>query len=471
MKFKKKTAIQKDSIRHEHTKVFDISNDALHAYPTKSADFNDQSLVMAFADGSMLVCDMLKNRDETAVALKMEDYKKAKQLIDANILLYLDGSIDQLHKSGEKVLQKIITLIELGKIEEAVGEAKPFMDSEAFSEQFTAYMSQRSEMAQFVEAVDTKNFTTAYVLAEKYEYIKELKKYRQLEEFWHKCFNEAKNMIAKNPNDSASKIRAKGLLQSFLSVSSKQKSIKNLLENAIVFFQADTFVREKKFIQFFKLCEEHEFLEDTKIYNKVISITQLLLANVNKSVQQKDYKNAVLTARRLLSFTPVKEETSKHIKEIRVIEKFNIATQKNNLLSTFSLVKENSFLENLLEYKSIMENFDKTNAYAKEHAISGDIQKTFNTMDEYMSIDYLKDHIAFTIKLAYLNSIPSVSQEASINWKKTFVNYIELYGKDQELKNIAIENGVLDIYESIQEDENCKGYKDKAFKERVVALA
>ncbi|HIP03349.1 MAG TPA: hypothetical protein EYG75_07525 [Campylobacterales bacterium] len=151
MKFKKKTAIQKDSIRHEHAKVFDISNDALHAYPTKSADFNDQSLVMAFADGSMLVCDMLKNRDETAVALKMEDYKKAKQLIDANILLYLDGSIDQLHKSGEKVLQKIITLIELGKIEEAVGEAKPFMDSEAFSEQFTAYMSQRSEMTQFVE--------------------------------------------------------------------------------------------------------------------------------------------------------------------------------------------------------------------------------------------------------------------------------------------------------------------------------
>jgi WD40 repeat protein len=435
-----------------------------------SADFSEQALLMAFADGSILVCDMLKNRDETTVALKMEDYQKAKQLIDANILLYLDGSIDELHKSGERVLQKIITLIELGKIDEAVTEAEPFIDNEAFSEQFTAYMSQRSEIAQFVEAVDTKNFTTAYVLAEKYLHIRELKKYKQLEEFWHKCFNNAKNTIAKNPNDSASKIRAKGMLQSFLSVSSKQKSIKNLLENSIVFFQADSFVREKKFIQFFKLCEKHEFLEETKIYNKVISITQLLLANVNKAVQQKDYKNAVLTARRLLSFAPVKEEASKHIKEIRVIEKFNTATQEKNLFSTFSLVHENDFLENLLEYKSIMKNFDKTNEYAKEHAVSGDIQKTFNTMDEYMSIDYLKDHIAFTIKLAYLNAIPSVSQKESINWKKTFVNYIELYGKDQELKNIAIENGVLDIFESIHEDENYKGYKDKDFKENVVAL-
>ncbi len=436
-----------------------------------SADFSSQSLLMAFADGSMLVCDMLKNRDETSVALKMEDYKKAKQLIDSNILLYLDGSIDELHKSGAKVLKQIITLIELGKIEEAVSAAEPFLDNEEFSEQFSLYMSQRSEIAQFIEAIEAKNFTTAYKLADEYEYIQELKKYQQLEEFWYKCFNEAKNMIAKNPNDGAAKIRAKGKLQSFLNVSSKQKSIKNLLENTVVFFQADTFVREKKFIQFFKLCEEHKFLEDTKVYNKVISITQLLLANVNKSLQQKDYKNAILTARRLLSFTPVKEEASKHIKEIRVIEKFNIATQEKNLLSTFSLVHENEFLENLLEYKTIMKNFDKTNEDAKEHAVSGDIQQTFCAIDEYMDIDYLKDHIAFTLKLAYLNSIPSVSQEKSVNWKKTFVNYIELYGKDQELKNIAIENGVLDIYESIQEDENCKGYKDKSFKEGVVALA
>jgi len=435
-----------------------------------SVDFSEQSLLMAFADGSMLIGDMLKNRDEALVAIKMEDYKKAKRLIDSNILLYLDGSIDKLHENGKKVLEKIITLIELGKVEEAISEADPFLDDEEFSEQFSSYMSQCSEMAQFVKAIDAKNFTLAYKLADKYKYIKELKKYQQLEEYWYKCFNEAKNIIAKNPNDSAQKIRAKGMLQNFLNVSSKQKSIKNLLENSTVFFQADTYVREKKFIQFFQLCEKYDFLEDTKVYNKVMSITQLLLTNINKAVQQKDYKNAILTARRLLSFMPVKEEASKYIKEIRVIEKFNIAAQEKNLLSIFTLIHENKFLENLLEYKTIMKNFEKTNEYAKEHAISGNIEETFNTIDEYMYIDYLKDHIAFTVKLAYLNSVPLVSQAKSINWKKTFENYIELYGKDQELKNIAIENGVLDIYESIEDNANCKGYKDKAFKERIVAL-
>ncbi len=436
-----------------------------------SAYFSKESLLMAFADGSMLVCDMQKHKDEALVAIKVQDYKKAKKLIDLNTLLYLDDTIQELHKGGKNVLQKIVTLIELSKVDEAISEAEPFLDCEDFNEKFNAYMSQKSEIAEFISAIESKNFVTAYKLAEEYEYIKELKKYQELEEFWYQCFTEAKNMIAKNPNDSAAKIRAKGKLQSFLNVSSKQESIKNLLENSMLFFKADTLVKEKKFIQFFQLCKENKFLEDTKIYNKVISISQLLMSNVSKAVVQKDYKNAILTARRLLSFTPVKDEATKHIKEISVIEKFNTATKEKDLEMIFKLVKENKFLENLLEYRRVMKNFEKINQDAKECAVSGDVEQTFSIIDEYLSIDYLKDDLAFTIKLAYLNSIPEVLQNTTIDWKKTFINYIELYGKDQELRNIAIENDVLNIYESISHYDNCVGYKSKAFKEEIVALA
>ncbi len=433
-------------------------------------DFSEESLLMAFANGSIVVCDMLKNRDEALVALKMEDYIKVKQLINSNILLYLDGTIDKLHQRAEDVLKEIVTLIELGKIDEASKLSEPFLDNEVFNEKFLACMSQRGEIAQFVRAIEDKNFTAAYQLADKHHYIKELKKYQALEEFWHQSFGDAKNLIGKNPNDSAAKIEAKGKLQAFLHIPSKRESIKNLLENSIVFFQADALVKEKKIAQFFKLCEQYNFLEDTQIYNKVISISQILISNINKAVQQKDYNNALLIARRVLSFTPVRAEVSKQIEEIKVIEKFNNATHQNDIVKIFRLIEENKFLENLLEYKGLMNDFDTINDEAKKHAVLGDVRETLNIISDYGILNHVKDQVAFTLKLAYLNSIPLAAQKYSLDWKRTFINYIELYGKEHELKNIAEEHSVTTIYESIQYSADGRGYKNRAFKDEVVVF-
>ncbi len=434
-----------------------------------SVDFNENNLCMAFADGSMLVCDMKKNSDETLASLKIEDFTKTKQLIDANVLLYLNGTIEKLYEKKELVLQKIITLIELGKIEEATKEALPFMENEDFSDKFDSYMSQKSEIAQFITNVDKKDFATAYKLTEEFLYIKELKKYHSLEEFWHKCFNEAKNMIAKNPNNSAEKIRAKGILQSFLNVSAKSSLIKNLLENSVIFFKADTLVKEKKFIQFFDLCQEYEFLKDTKIYNKVISITELLLTNVEKAIKIKDYKSATLTSKRLLEFAPAYEKAVNQMKKIAVLENFDKQIKDKNLIGIFKLIQDNKFLENLSLYNTIIGEFESINEDAKKHAVSGDIKETMHLFEDYLKIDYLKDRVAFTLKLAYLNSIEQTLEKREIQWKKTFLNYSELYGKDEELKNIAIKNSVLNIYDLLTCDDT-KGYKKRAFKEEIVVI-
>ncbi len=434
-----------------------------------SVDFNENNLCMVFADGSMLVCDMKKNSDETLASLKIEDFTKTKQLIDANILLYLDGTIEKLYEKKELVLQRIITLIELGKIEEATNKALPFMENRYFSEKFDSYMSQKSEIAQFISCVDKKDFTTAYKLAEEFLYIKELKKYHSLEEFWHKCFNDAKNKIAKNPNNNAEKIRAKGVLQSFLNVPTKSSSIKNLLENSVIFFKADTLVKEKKFIEFFTLTKEYEFLEDTKIYNKVISITELLLTNVEKAIRLKDYESASLTARRLLEFAPAKEKAQNQMKKIEVLEDFDKQIKGKNLKGIFKLIQDNQFLENLDKYSTIINEFENINEDAKEYAILGDIKKTMHLLEDYLKIDYLKDRVAFTLKLAYINSIEVALKKEEIQWKKTFLNYGELYGKDEELKNIAIKNSVLNIYNLLTCDDT-KGYKKRAFKDKIVVV-
>jgi len=435
-----------------------------------SLDFSINELFMAFADGNMLVCDMRKNRNEVLVSLKIEDYTKAKQLIDTNILLYLDGTIEKLYKNGGKVLKEIVKLIELGRIEEAVKNAEPFLSNEEFSIEFESYMSQKKEIAQFITCVGAKDFQAAYRLSDEYKYIKELKKYQELEDFWHQCFNEAKNLIAKNPNDSAAKIRAKGKLQSFLNVACKKDTIKNLLENSIIFFEADTLAKEKNFSEFFILCQKYNFLKDTKIYNKIMSIAELLLGNISKAIVQKNYANASMTAKKLLSFTPVQNEVERKIVEINAIENFNKAVKDKNYKTAFKLVEENEFLESLLEYNSILKEFEQEDENAVEYAMAGDIEQALGTLYEYISIDYLKDRVAFTLKLAYLNSMKPSKYENSIEWKRTFANYIELYGKDHQLQNVASINNAMDIFDKIEDDGDSKGYKSNAFKKEVVVL-
>ncbi len=447
-----------------------LKNIPLQNRGLNSIDFNEDDLCMAFADGSILVCDMQKNSREALASLKIEDFAKTKKLIDVNDLLYLDGTIEKLYENKELVLQKILTLIELGKLEEATNEALPFMKNEDFSKKFDLYMSQKSEIAQFISCVDKKDFATAYKLAEEFIYIKKLKKYHSLEEFWHKCFNEAKNTIAKNPNNSSEKIRAKGLLQNFLNVPSKSSSIKNLLENSTIFFKADTLVKEKKFIQFFALTKEYEFLKDTKIYNKVISITELLLTNVKKAIQIRDYKNATLTAKRLLEFEPVKDGAVEQLKKITILENFDKQIEDKNLIGIFKLIQDNEFLEQEIRYFEVISEFENINEITKKIAISGDIKETLHLLEDYLKIDYLKDRVAFTLKLAYLNSIKPALEKGKLEWKKTFLNYSELYGKDEELKNIAIKNSVYEIYDLLPNCDDTKGYKKRAFKESIAVL-
>ncbi len=435
-----------------------------------SVDFTKDELIMAFADGNMVVCDMGKNRDDLLVSLKMENYTKAKEILDTNPLLYLDGTAEEFYSYGKKALEEIIKLIELNKIEDAVKTAEPFLDNEDFNIEFESYMACKKEITNFINSIKSKDLATAYKLSSEFEYIKKLKKYQDLEEYWSRAFNQAKALIAKNPNDSSAKIRAKGKLQSFLNVSCKKDAIKNLLENSMLFFKADSLAKEKRFQEFFSLCEKYTFLQNTKVYNNVMAIADLLLTNVTKAIQSKEYENAKMTIKKLLNFTPIKSEVTSKLNEIEAIEKFINRVEKKEYSSALELIKECKILESLPEYTQILKEFESSNKRAKIYALDGDIYNTYETLYEYLKINYFKDQIAFTLKVAYINSMEPSKYKSPIEWEKTFLNYTQLYGKDSQLLEVATQNGIVDLFHSLKHDEDDKGYKKREFKKEVVVL-
>ncbi len=443
-----------------------VKNITLQNSGVTSVDFDKENFYASFADGGFLVSDMQKYKDEALVAIKLKDYIKAKELIDKNIFLYLDGTIDKLYECWDEVIKKIILLIELNEIEEAATLASAFLDNKEFNEEFSSYMSYKEEIAEFLHHVSLKHYAKAYQLANKYGYIKQLKKYQDLEELWHKSFNSAKKIIEKNPNSSAAIIRAKGALHDFLNVTSKKEMIDNLLSNSKLFFQAESLVKEKKFGEFFLLCQKYRFLENTKIYHKVISVSTLLLSNISKAILNKEYKSALLLANRLLEFLPIKDEVQSKINEIKAREKFDQFFKSKDIYNAFALIEKNRFLESSLEYVSLMSEFYDKNQEAKKLALSGDIKGVFDILDDYIDIEYLKDQIAFTLRLAYLNSITLALNSSKIDWQKTFINYISMYGKDEDIKNIATKYGVLELFEEIKNDK--KSDKKIKFKEQIV---
>ncbi len=100
---------------------------------------------------------------------------------------------------------------------------------------------------------------------------------------------------------------------------------------------------------------------------------------------------------------------------------------------------------------------------AFEYALKGEGESALNALAEYLNVETFRDKIASLLKVAYLAEFklnaPSAENETqNINWRESFRHYIDRYGKDEELKQVAENLGLLDVLEGISYEGNPKGY-------------
>lgn len=431
----------------------------------------DGKMYVGYIDGTVDIIDEMKYFDELEVYLKVNDYKKAKEVTEKNILLRTHPEyIKKMDEGWKDALQKAIDFIAKNKIDSAIEVVSPFIDDPAKNEEFSFYMSQKDYVNRFLDAVESKNLQEAYAIAEQYKDIKKLAIYENLENYWQKVFETSKKLLAANPQLNLTK--AQELLKPFANVKQKKDLVYTLLRNTDKYLLADKALKDKDFVEYFRLTEKFPFLKDTEIYKKSLLIGEQLLDKISILEVQRDFQKALEFAKVLSSMSPFKLAATEKTKGIEKKINFLDAYKKKDIQKAFYLIESSPELKALPEFVELNEAFNKIAQKAYDFAFAGDAANALKILNDYLPIKYWSEKIGAIMKTAYLNEIKNfaASEEANkADWSKTLIDFIERFGKNDEIEKICEITGLKKYLDAINSKGNIMGYKKLNYLATIIA--
>jgi hypothetical protein len=396
--------------------------------------FFKDKLVVGFFNGGIEYINMETNLDQFKAALKTKDYAKIKVLIVSNKFLLINPIMEEFYSHWKDVLKKAIDLLSLEKIDEAIDITSPFMDDPVKAEEFKKYLDQKEEVKKFSDLLKRKKYIRAYQLCEKNEELKSLNLYQELDGYWLDCFRAAKKLLEQNSSFNTAK--ANQLLEPFLKVRSKERLVRNLLDNVPKFAEADALVKEQKFEEYFKMTSKFKFLQETDLYKKVEGLLNKYYSQGVALIQEQKYQQALKLLNVLKPIGHYREKISELLVDIDYKIKLKRALANKDIALVYQLATEHETIRFELGYKEIEKVFLSRCEMAKAHAFAGKPKQVIKILDQYQNIEYTRDKVATLVKTAYIEELKLKNKAGiRIDWGITLGNYLKFFGKDDEIKD------------------------------------
>lgn len=464
--------------KYNPLRLIHISDNALvdvipSEYSGATSLFLDNNLLYTgYSNGTIEIVQINAGEEEMLESLAKDDLKSCLKLIkEKNIFLQtLPQYREKLDSLWKDKLLEAIDLLAKDKLQEAQSLVESFMHDSRKKEEFDYYWRQKASVARFMDLIEEKNYTEAYHLIKQYPYLQNTMAYAQLEELWEKTFELAKKLLAQDAQHNIHK--AQDLLKPFANIKDKKEAITTLLRNVDKFLQADKEFKAKNFVEYFKLCERFPFLQGTRSYKNALLIGSQITQRISSLENQNDYHKALEVCKLLHAMFPFKNIATEKSKVIGLKQEFSQYCASKQLSKAFEMAETHFELRSMLEYKALYEDFRNHGKTAFASASNGDGRGAVNALKEYLNIDCWQDKIASILKIAYLNEfLQNANQkDKNINWKESFLYYIERYGKDEELKKVASEMGLEGLLESIDKEGNPQGYLSASLAESLLCI-
>lgn len=437
--------------------------------------FDAGLLYVGYSNGAIEIIDFYAAQEEMLALLEGNDFKGALAIIEEkNIFLKLNHTYcKKLESHWKETLTKAIDLLAKQQIQDARDLVEPFMSDKAKREEFDYYWQQKEIALKFMDAITSQHYTEVYHLSEQHPYLKDTLAYEEVENFWNKTFETCKHLLQQDPRKNLPK--AQELLHPFLHVRHKKDSVIMLLNNSDKYIKAERAYRAKNFVEYFDMTERFPFLKEVRLYKSALLIGEQILQRINALENQNAFSKALGMCKLLALMSPFKSMANVKIKEIALKEEFLRACKTRNLQEAFRLVEEHYCLRAMPECKNLYEDFKQQEKTALSFALAGNGKDALESLRDYVPVASWRDKIAILLKIAYLaefsNNAPGrAGALEKISWEKTFQRYIQLYGKDEELKRIAGEMGLQEVLENIAFEGNSKGYLTLDFEESLLVI-
>ncbi|RAX55340.1 hypothetical protein CCY99_01185 [Helicobacter sp. 16-1353] len=407
-------------------------------------------IFIGYTNGELAIISYNDKDDEFKTACENKDYKTAANLLDKNIFLSLLPCSKIFDEDWDKILKDAIELLGQNKIDEALEIVEPFTKDISKKEAFNFYLNKKDVLKKFRELIDNRFYEEAYNMTLQTKFLTKTSHFEILENIWYKSFNTAKKLLEE---DSANVDIAKKHLELFLKTP-KKEAIMQLLNNLHIFRDAENFVKEQKFKEYFALTSNFGYLKDTELYKKVLLLGENLFEKAMFYENKNEYDEFHKIAKFLQSFPQYKESiTTCMVAVAKKIEILNLIKQ-NKKYDVYKLAMEFEELQYLDEFKAYCEEFNEIYQQAREMAFKGMPEALEGIFKDYIQINYWFDKIEHTFKIAYLEEFNNkIKSQDKVNWELSIKHYINIFGKDDDIVGFCVQNNFKKLLEG-ENDEN-----------------
>lgn len=383
-------------------------------------------------NGEVLIISYTDNNEQFKTACEAKNYAEASKMLESNIFLSLLPCAKVFDNDWEGILKEAIMLLGEDKIDDALALTNPFTKQDISKKNaFDVYLGKKDSVKKFKELVDNRFFEEAYNMSLNMKFLAKTSYYEILEEHWHKAFNAARKILEENPNNID---LAKRYLDVFMKTPKKDAAMQ-LLNNLHIFTDADNFIKEQNFKDYFTLIGNFAYLKECTLYKKVLVLGANFFDRLLEAKNADNYDEFEKISGFLLNFPFYKESIANMNIAVGKKQEFLRLINENKHIEVYKLALEYEEFQYLDEFKELCKEFELIAQKALESAHNGNAGALSEIFGKYLQVNFWSDRIKSIFQVAYLAEFENGinTQKDAINWEQSIKNYIQIFGKDDDI--------------------------------------
>lgn len=358
-------------------------------------------LLYSTDDGYIKSHSLLENEEALVESMKEGDFEAAYKYVADNMLLTFSDHYKTLERIWADRVEKAKELLAANLKDEAYRLLAPFSNVPGKRTVVKTMMRDFVEFGKFKSYILNERYALAYSLAHKYPVYQETQEFKELEATWERQFAKAKRSILERTGED----KAREYLALFRGVSDKARLITALYDQRKVYVLFRSKLAQKDFLAVFSLAHNYAFLKELKEYKDLMQWADAIYIKINHHFKEHDYMSAIKLANAIKDFPEFKEEVRTLLKHSEVYLEFEQVLMKKDFDRLYMLLELYPFLADLPVVDTIDPKWNEVEEAVQKPIFKGDIKGILETVKEYLTVRYKRNHIIMFVKGAYIRQV------------------------------------------------------------------
>jgi len=378
---------------------------------------------------------------------------KAFRIIEEDSILKDSNEYKKIETLYSDIHNQAIKYLVENHKNKALELLEPFKDLESKKQKRKQLFKAFDYYERFKILVIQKKYLIAYSITNKFVDLQQTPEYEEIENRFKYLFKVAQQMMI-----SGNTMRAKLILDEFMTVTQKRDIIKLLLNNNDEFIKLLKAIESENFKTIYKITKADKTLLKIYDYKSIENKIELIIKKIQNNIKFSNLESAYEDIERLTDIDFLKPIVSKLLSECNIMSRFQEVYDNDNFILCYELLDENIFLNSVELASFLHKHWQKIIDKCENFALSGDLNEVKNILGELICINTRRDKIGDLLRVCFYVQVDMLKNDKEYKRVENLIYlYIDIFGLDSKITAIMEEyEGDLDIKLAITQNRNLK---------------